>query len=52
MSYAFTSEKFSAAIMIINMIARIVTSIYLLRIGQARGGSLAAMFTTSSAMGQ
>ncbi|XP_076302355.1 uncharacterized protein LOC143220621 [Lasioglossum baleicum] len=51
MSYAFTSEKFSAAIMIINMIARIVTSIYLLRIGQARGGSLAAMFTTSSAMG-
>ncbi|KAK9298732.1 hypothetical protein QLX08_008034 [Tetragonisca angustula] len=47
----YPSEKFSAAIMIINMIVRIVTSVYLLRIGQARGGCLATMFTTSPAMG-
>uniref|UniRef100_V9IBA5 Uncharacterized protein n=3 Tax=Apis TaxID=7459 RepID=V9IBA5_APICE len=37
--------------MILNMIARIITSIYLLRIGQARGGCLATMFTTNPAMG-
>ncbi|XP_076241783.1 uncharacterized protein LOC143183890 [Calliopsis andreniformis] len=45
------SEKFGAAIMIINMIVRVITSVYLLRIGQARGGCLATMFTQSPAMG-
>lgn len=45
------SEKFSAAFMIINLIVRVVTSIYLLRIGQARGGSLATMFTSCPPMG-
>nr|XP_033336057.1 uncharacterized protein LOC117226124 isoform X2 [Megalopta genalis] len=46
-----TSEKFSAAIMIINLIARVITSISLLRIGQARGGCLATMFSQGPAMG-
>ncbi|XP_076182242.1 uncharacterized protein LOC143154210 [Ptiloglossa arizonensis] len=44
-------EKFSAAIMIINMIVRVVTSVYLLRIGQARGGFLATMFPPGPVMG-
>ncbi|KAI4496843.1 hypothetical protein M0804_000653 [Polistes exclamans] len=48
---AYASEKFSAAFMIINLIVRVVTSIYLLRIGQARGGSLATMFTSCPPMG-
>ncbi|KAF7390768.1 type-1 angiotensin II receptor-associated protein [Vespula maculifrons] len=48
---SYASEKFSAAFMIINLIVRVVTSIYLLRIGQARGGSLATMFTPCPAMG-
>lgn len=47
----YASEQFSAAIMIINMIVRIITSIYILRIGQARGGCLATMFTTNPVMG-
>ncbi|KAK2589092.1 hypothetical protein KPH14_001920 [Odynerus spinipes] len=47
----YASDKFSAAFMIINLIVRAVTSIYLLRIGQARGGSLATMFTPCPAMG-
>ncbi|KZC05627.1 hypothetical protein WN55_04567, partial [Dufourea novaeangliae] len=45
------SEKFSAAIMIINMIARALTTPCLLKIGQKRGGWLATMFTQSPAMG-
>ncbi|XP_043255924.1 type-1 angiotensin II receptor-associated protein [Colletes gigas] len=45
-----SSEKFSAGIMIINMIVRILTSVYLVRIGQARGGCLATMFASRSAM--
>ena len=48
-TYAF--EKFSAGIMIINMIVRIFTSVNLLRIGQARGGGLATIFPQSPAMG-
>lgn len=47
----YASEKFSAAFMIINLIVRVVTSIYLLRIGQARGGNLATMFNTGPATG-
>lgn len=46
------ANKFSAALMIINLIARPITSIYLLRIGQGRNGSLATVFTPSPAMGQ
>lgn len=48
----YVSETLSATIMIINMIVRIITSVYLLRIGQARGGCLSTMFTTGPAMGQ
>ncbi|XP_048267910.1 uncharacterized protein LOC126923693 [Bombus affinis] len=47
----YVSETLSATIMIINMIVRIITSVYLLRIGQARGGCLSTMFTTGPAMG-
>ncbi|XP_076293359.1 uncharacterized protein LOC143215262 isoform X2 [Lasioglossum baleicum] len=47
----YASEKFSAGIMIINLIVRAFTSISLLRIGQARGGCLATMFSQSPAMG-
>nr|XP_033336056.1 uncharacterized protein LOC117226124 isoform X1 [Megalopta genalis] len=47
----YAAEKFSAAIMIINLIARVITSISLLRIGQARGGCLATMFSQGPAMG-
>ncbi|XP_078035587.1 type-1 angiotensin II receptor-associated protein isoform X2 [Augochlora pura] len=47
----YGGEKFSAAIMIINLIARVITSVSLMRIGQARGGSLATMFSQSPAMG-
>ncbi|KAI4495851.1 hypothetical protein M0802_008257 [Mischocyttarus mexicanus] len=47
----YASEKFSAAFMIINLIMRVVTSIYLLRMGQARGGSLATVFTPCPPMG-
>ncbi|KAL7305174.1 uncharacterized protein LOC106651077 [Trichogramma pretiosum] len=39
--------KFSASMVIINMIARVLTTIYLLRIGQARGGALSTIFTSS-----
>jgi len=38
--------------MIINLIVRPISSIYLLRIGQARGGNLATVFAPSPAMGQ
>ncbi|XP_043279189.1 uncharacterized protein [Venturia canescens] len=44
------SEKFSAAIMIINMLVRLVTSGFLLRIGQARGGTLATIFPPGPGM--
>lgn len=47
-----TPGKFSAGMMIINMIFRVITSIYLLRIGQARGGSLATVLPPNPAMGQ
>ncbi|KAG7210033.1 hypothetical protein KM043_011611 [Ampulex compressa] len=49
LSYGF--EKFSAAIMIINIIARVITSIHLLRIGQARGGTLATVFPPNPTTG-
>lgn len=45
------SNKFSAAFMIINLIVRPISSTYLLRIGQGRGGTLATVFTPSPAMG-
>ncbi|KAL6443731.1 hypothetical protein ACFW04_001667 [Cataglyphis niger] len=45
------SNKFSAAFMIINLIARPISSMYLLRIGQGRNGSLATVFAPSPAMG-
>lgn len=45
------SNKFSAALMIINLIVRLASSIYLLRIGQGRGGNLATVFAPSPAMG-
>ncbi|KAG5329785.1 ATRAP protein, partial [Acromyrmex charruanus] len=45
------SEKFSAAVMIINLIIRPISSIYLLRIGQGRNGNLATVFAPSPAMG-
>ncbi|XP_070166585.1 type-1 angiotensin II receptor-associated protein isoform X2 [Polyergus mexicanus] len=45
------ANKFSAALMILNLIARPISSIYLLRIGQARNGSLATVFAPSPAMG-
>ncbi|XP_011329830.1 type-1 angiotensin II receptor-associated protein isoform X2 [Ooceraea biroi] len=45
------SDKFSAAFMIINLIVRPISSMYLLRIGQERGGTLATVFTPSPAMG-
>lgn len=48
---SFGSEKFSAALMIINMFARCISNVYLLRIGQARGGTLATMFTPGLIMG-
>ncbi|XP_011301736.1 uncharacterized protein [Fopius arisanus] len=47
----WASEKFSGAVMIINLLVRIVTTISLLRIGQARGGTLAAMFPPGPGMG-
>ncbi|XP_012230872.1 type-1 angiotensin II receptor-associated protein isoform X2 [Linepithema humile] len=47
----YGANKFSAALMIINLIARPITSIYLLRIGQGRNGSLATVFAPSPAMG-
>ncbi|XP_011503480.1 PREDICTED: uncharacterized protein LOC105366660 [Ceratosolen solmsi marchali] len=43
-------QKFSASMIIINMIIRVITSFYLLRLGQARGGNLSIMIT-SPAMG-
>ncbi|XP_011301735.1 uncharacterized protein [Fopius arisanus] len=46
----WASEKFSGAVMIINLLVRIVTTISLLRIGQARGGTLAAMFPPGPGM--
>ncbi|XP_011869978.1 PREDICTED: type-1 angiotensin II receptor-associated protein isoform X1 [Vollenhovia emeryi] len=49
--YNNASNKFSAALMIINLIVRPVSSIYLLRIGQGRGGNLATVFAPSPAMG-
>ncbi|KAH0950404.1 hypothetical protein HN011_001397 [Eciton burchellii] len=45
------SNKFSTAFMIINLIARPISSMYLLRIGQGRSGTLATVFTPSPAMG-
>ncbi|XP_001604176.1 uncharacterized protein LOC100120541 isoform X1 [Nasonia vitripennis] len=42
--------KFSASMVIINMIVRILTIMYLIKIGQSRGGSLSTMFA-SPAMG-
>ncbi|XP_014472230.1 PREDICTED: uncharacterized protein LOC106743165 [Dinoponera quadriceps] len=42
---------FSLAFMIINLVARPVTSIYLLRIGQGRNGTLATIFAPSPSMG-
>ncbi|KAJ8679387.1 hypothetical protein QAD02_015174 [Eretmocerus hayati] len=39
-------QKFSASMVIINMVVRLLTTLYLLRIGQARGGSLARMFAS------
>ncbi|XP_018350453.1 PREDICTED: uncharacterized protein LOC108753411 [Trachymyrmex septentrionalis] len=45
------SEKFSAAVMVINLIVRPISSIYLLRIGQERNGNLATVFAPSPAMG-
>ncbi|XP_032683644.1 type-1 angiotensin II receptor-associated protein isoform X1 [Odontomachus brunneus] len=44
-------NTFSAAFSIINLIVRPITSIYLLRIGQGRGGTLATVFAPSPAMG-
>ncbi|XP_012268415.2 uncharacterized protein LOC105693212 [Athalia rosae] len=44
-------EKLSAAMLIINVVVRFVTSYCLLRIGQARGGLLVDMFASSPAMG-
>ncbi|XP_011634750.1 type-1 angiotensin II receptor-associated protein [Pogonomyrmex barbatus] len=49
--YDNTPNKFSGAFMIMNLIARPISSIYLLRIGQERGGSLATVFTPSPATG-
>ncbi|EFN73711.1 hypothetical protein EAG_15146 [Camponotus floridanus] len=49
--YHDAANKFSAALMIINLIARPISSIYLLRIGQGRNGSLATVFAPSPAMG-
>ncbi|XP_066596213.1 uncharacterized protein [Prorops nasuta] len=48
----YRSERFSGAFMIINLIVRVVTSIYLLKIGQARNGALVTLFSTMNpAMG-
>lgn len=49
--YHDAANKFSAALMIINLIARPISSIYLLRIGQGRNGNLATVFAPSPAMG-
>ncbi|XP_063985084.1 uncharacterized protein LOC135166602 [Diachasmimorpha longicaudata] len=38
------AEKFSGAVMIINLLVRVITTVSLLRIGQARGGALATLF--------
>lgn len=38
------SERFSGAIMIINLPVRLISCKYLLKIGQARNGSLATLF--------
>lgn len=44
-------DKLSAAMLIINLFVRVVSSYSLLRIGQSRGGALATMFAPSPAMG-
>ncbi|XP_014472218.1 PREDICTED: uncharacterized protein LOC106743158 [Dinoponera quadriceps] len=44
-------DTVSTVFMIINLVARPVTSIYLLRIGQARNGTLATVFAPSPSMG-
>ncbi|XP_033217545.1 uncharacterized protein LOC117173186 [Belonocnema kinseyi] len=46
-----TYEKFCAVAIIFNTCARIITSIFLVRIGRSRGGSLAMMFPSSPSMG-
>ncbi|XP_015519395.1 uncharacterized protein LOC107224009 isoform X1 [Neodiprion lecontei] len=43
--------KFCAAMMIINLIIRVLSSYSLLQIGQARGGTLSTMFASNPAMG-
>ncbi|KAK0175154.1 hypothetical protein PV327_008930 [Microctonus hyperodae] len=40
----YASERFSGAIMIINLLVRLISSKYLLKIGRARNGSLATLF--------
>ncbi|XP_011701977.1 PREDICTED: uncharacterized protein LOC105458398 [Wasmannia auropunctata] len=49
--YIHGPETFSAIFMIINLVARPISSIYLLRIGQARNGNLATVFVPSPATG-
>lgn len=46
-----TYEKFCAVGIIFNTCARVFTSIFLLRIGRSRGGTLAMMFPSDPAMG-
>ncbi|XP_020281321.1 type-1 angiotensin II receptor-associated protein isoform X2 [Pseudomyrmex gracilis] len=45
-------NRFSASFMIINLIARPITSIYLLRIAKGRNGSLTTVFASDPATGQ